>query len=103
MNIKVLNTFQGLHEQFPLFSNVHPICNQQRRQFKPLKSHTISINTNNQNNNDQNTIVHMSDLEFRQIQKFFRVTISSIKNATKQVQITIVIYTTTLLTKSHFL
>ena len=78
-----LTIFQRLNKQPPLFSKFYPIYNQERKTLKPLSGNVykFSIKQVHQYDKEQNKhYLFMSDLEFRPIHKFFRVTISSIKH-----------------------
>ena len=73
--------FQKINKQPPFFSKFYPINNQERN-LKPLADYVynFSIKQINQYDEEQNEQhLYMSDLEFRQIHKFFRVLVSSIK------------------------
>ena len=77
-----LTVFQRTNKQPPFFSKFYPIYNQERKHLKPLSGnvYNFSIKQVHQYDKDQNKQhFFMSDLEFRPIHKFFRVTISSIK------------------------
>ena len=74
--------FQRINKQPPFFSKFHPIYNQERKHLKPLSGnmYNFSIKQIHQYDKEQNKQhLFMSDLEFRPIHKFFRITISSIK------------------------
>ena len=74
--------FQRLNKQPPFFSKFYPIYNQERKHLKPLSGnlYNFSIKQVHQYDKDQNKQhFSMSDLEFKPIHKFFRITISSIK------------------------
>ena len=75
--------FQKLNKQPPIFSKFYPIYNQERKKLKLLAGYVYNFSVNqlhqyNTKHNKQRRC--MSDLEFKPIHKFFRVTISSIKN-----------------------
>ena len=74
--------FQRINKQ-PLFvSKFYPIDNQERKHLKPLARYiyNFSIKQVHQYDEEQNKQhLYISDLEFRPIHKFFRVTISFIK------------------------
>ena len=77
-----LTFFQRINKQPPFFSKFYPIYNQERKHLKPLSGNmdNFSIKQIHQYDKEQNKQhLFMSDLEFRPILKFFRVTISSIK------------------------
>ena len=77
-----LTVFQRTNKQPPFFSKFYPIHNQERKHLKPLSGnvYNFSIKQVHQYDKEQNKQhFFMSDLEFRPIHKFFRVTISSIK------------------------
>ena len=77
-----LTFFQRLNKQPPFFSKFYPIYNQERKYLKPLSGNVyiFSIKQVHQYNKDQNKQHRfMSDLEFKPVHKFFRITISSIK------------------------
>ena len=81
MKNTVLTFFQRLNKP-PFFSKFYPIYNQERKHLKPLSGniYNFSIKQVHQYDQEQNQQhLFMSDLEFRPIHKFFRVTISSIK------------------------
>ena len=76
-----LTSFQRLNKQPPFFSKFYPIYNQERKYLKPLSGnvYNFSIKQVHQYDKDQNKQhLFMSDLEFKPIHKFFRITISSI-------------------------
>ena len=71
-----------MNKQPPFFSKVYPIYNKERKHPKPLSGYIYDfpikqINQYDKSQNKQH--LYMSDLEFRPIHKFFRVTISFIK------------------------
>ena len=77
-----LTFFQRINKQTPFFSEFYPIYNQKRKHLKPLSGNVYNFSTKQvqQYDKEQNKQhLFMSDLEFRPIHKFFRVTISSIK------------------------
>ena len=77
-----LTFFQRINKQPPFFSKLFPTCNQERKHLKPLSGNMYnnSIKQVHQYDKEQNEqYLFMSDLEFRPIHKFFRVSISSIK------------------------
>ena len=77
-----LTFFQRLNKQPSFFSKFYPIYNQERKHLKPLSEnvYNFSIKQVHQYDKDQNKQhLFMSDLEFKPIHKFFRITISSIK------------------------
>ena len=74
--------FQRLNKEPPLFSKFYPIHNQEKKHLKPFARcvYNFSISQVHRYNMNQNKQrLYMSDLEFKPIHKFFRVTISSIK------------------------
>ena len=81
MKNTVSTFFQRLNKQ-PSFSfKFYPLYNQERKHLKPLSgnNYNFSIKQVHQYDKEQNQRhLFMSDLEFRLIHKFFRVTISSI-------------------------
>ena len=82
MKNKLLTFFQRLNKQPPFFSKFYPKYNQKRKHLKPLSGdiYNFSIKQVHQNDKEQNQQhLFMSDLEFRPTHKFFQVTISSIK------------------------
>ena len=77
-----LTFFQKLNKQPPFFYKFYPFYNQERKYLKPLSGneYNFSIKQVHQYDKDQNKQhLFMSDLEFKPIHKFFRITISSIK------------------------
>ena len=77
-----LTFLKRLNKQPPFFSKFYPIYNQQRKYLKPLSGNVdnFSIKQVHQYDKNQNKQqLFMSDLEFKPIHKFFRITISSIK------------------------
>ena len=77
-----LTFFQRLNKQPPFFSKFYPIYNQQRKHLKPLSGniYNFSIKQVHQYDKNQNKQqLYMSDVEFKPIHKFFKITISSIK------------------------
>ena len=77
-----LTFFQRLNKQPPFFSKFYPIYNQKRKHLKPLSGdiHNFSIKQVHQYDKNQNKQqLFMSDFEFKPINKFFKITISSIK------------------------
>ena len=77
-----LTFFQRINKQPPFFSNFFSIYNQERKHLKPLSGnmYKFSIKQFHQYDKEQKKQhLFMSDLEFRPVHKFFRVTISSIK------------------------
>ena len=77
-----LTFFQRFNKQPPFFSKFYPIYNQERKHLKPLSGnvYNFSIKQVHQYDKDQNKQhLFMSDLEFKPIHKFFRITISNIK------------------------
>ena len=82
MKITALTFFQRINKQPPIFSKFYPIYNQERKHLKPLSGnvYNFSMKQVHQYDEEQNKQhLFMSDLEFRPIHKFFRVTISCIK------------------------
>ena len=82
MKNTALTFFQRINKNQPLFSKFYPIYNQERKHLKPLSGivYNFSIKQVHQYDKEQNKKhFFMSDLEFKPIHKFFRVTISSIK------------------------
>ena len=82
-----LTFFQRINKQPPLFSKFYPIYNQERKHLKPLsrKMYNFPIKQIHQYDKEQNKQhLFMSELDFRTIQKVFRVTISSIKYMKKK-------------------
>ena len=82
MKNTALTFFQRINKKPPFFSKSYPIYNQDRKHLKSLSGivYKVSIKQIYQYENEQNKqYLFMSDLEFRPIHKFFRVTISSIK------------------------
>ena len=74
--------FQRLNKQPTFFSKLYPFYNQERKHVKPLSGsiYKFSKNQVHQYNNSQNKQhLFMSDFEFKPIQKFFKIIISSIK------------------------
>ena len=74
--------FQRLNKQSLFSSKFYPIYNQKQKHLKLLAGYVFnfSVNQLHQYNMKQNKQrLYMSDLEFKPIHKFFRVTISSIK------------------------
>ena len=83
---KVKNTaltfFQRLNKQPRFFSKFYPIYNQQRKHLKPLSGniYNFSIKQVHQYDKSQNKQqLFMSDIEFKPIHRFFKITSSSIK------------------------
>ena len=77
-----LTFFQRLNKQPPFFSKFYPIYNQKRKHLKPLSGdiYNFSIKQVHQFDKNQNKQqLFMSDFEFKPINKFFKITISSIK------------------------
>ena len=77
-----LTFFRRLNKQPPFFSEFYPIYNQQRNYLKPLSRnvYNFSIKQVHQYDKNQNKQqLFMSDLEFKPIHKFFRITFSFIK------------------------
>ena len=77
-----LTFFQRLNKQPPFFSEFYPIYNQERKHLKPLSGnlYNFSIKQVHQYDKEQNKQhLFMSDLAFKPIHNFFRITISSIK------------------------
>ena len=77
-----LTFFQRINKQPPFFSKFYPMYNQERKHLKPISGNMYKflikqIHHYDKEKNKQH--LFMSDLECRPIQKFFRVTISSIK------------------------
>ena len=71
-----------MNEQPTFFSKLYPNYNKERKHLEPLSGYIFEfpIEQVNQYDKNQNTnYLFMSDLEFRPIHQFFRVTISSIK------------------------
>ena len=82
MKNTALTFFQRLNKQPSFFSKFYPLYNQEQKHLKPLSGniYNFSIKQVHPNDKEQNQQhLFMSDLEFRPIHKFFRVTISSIK------------------------
>ena len=82
MKNTALTFFQRLNEQPPFFSKFYPLYNQERKHLKPLSGNVYNFSVKQVHHYDkkQNKQHHfMSDLEFRPIHKFFRVTVSYIK------------------------
>ena len=82
MQNTALTFFQRMNKQPPFFSNFYPIYNKERKHLKPLSGYIYEfpikqVYQYDKNQNRQN--LYMSDFEFRPIDKFFKVTISSIK------------------------
>ena len=77
-----LTFFQRFNKQPPFFSKFYPIYNQERKHLKPLSGNVYNfpIKQVHQYDKDQNKQhLFMSDLKFKPIHKFFRITISTIK------------------------
>ena len=77
-----LTFFQKLNKQPPFFYNFYPFYNQERKYLNPLSGnvYNFSIKQVHQYDKDQNKQhLFMSNLEFKTIHNFFRITISSIK------------------------
>ena len=77
-----LTFFQILNKQPPFFSKFYPIYNQKRKHLKPLSGnvYNFSIKQGHQYDKDQHKQHCLkSDLQFKPIHKFFRITISSKK------------------------
>ena len=82
MKKTALTFFQRRNKQPPFFCKFYPKYNTQRKHLKPLAGYVYncSIKQIHQYDKEQNKqCLYMSDLEFRPIHKFFRLTISSIK------------------------
>ena len=82
MKSTALTIFQRLDKQTPSFFRFFPIYTQERKHPKPLSGniYNFSFKQVGHYDKEQNQQhLFMSDLEFRPIHKFFRVTISSIK------------------------
>ena len=82
MHNNTLTFFQRMNKQPLFFSKLYPIYNKERKHLKPLSGYFYEfpikqIHQYDKNQNIQN--LYMSNLEFRPIHKFLRVTISSIK------------------------
>ena len=83
MQNTALAFFQRMNKQPPFFSKFYPIFNKERKHLKPLSEYIIEfqIKQVHQYDKSQNRQqLFISDFEFRPNHKFFRVTISSIKN-----------------------
>ena len=77
-----LTFFQRINKQSPFFSKFYPIYNQERKHLKRLADYiyNFSIKKVHQYDKEENKQhLYMSDLKFRPIHNFFRLTISSIK------------------------
>ena len=77
-----LTFFQRLNKQPPFFSKIYTIYNQERKYLKPLSGYVsnFSVKKVHQYDEDQNKQhLFMSELEFKPIYNFFRITISCIK------------------------
>ena len=86
MKMTALTFIQRLNKQPPFFSKFYPIYNQQRKYLKPLSGNVYNfsikqVHQYDKNENEQQ--LFMSDLEFKPIHKFVRITISSIKHMKK--------------------
>ena len=82
MKITASTFSQRIKKQPHIFSKFYPKYNQERKHLKPLAGYIYKFSIKNvlQYDKKQNRQhLHMSDLEFRPLHKFFRVTISSIK------------------------
>ena len=82
MKNTALPFFQRLNKQPPFLSKFYPIHNQEQKYLKPLSGNVykFSIKQVHQYDKNQNKQqFFMSDLEFKPIHTFFRITISSIK------------------------
>ena len=80
--ITALTFFQRINKQPPFFSKFYTIYNQQRKDLKPLSGniYNFSIKQVHQYDKSQNKQqLYMSDIEFKPVHKFFKITISSIK------------------------
>ena len=71
-----------MNKQSPSFSKFYPNYNKERKHLKPLSGKIYEfpikqVHRYDQHQNRQH--LYMSELEFRPIHKFFRVTLSSIK------------------------
>ena len=82
MHNTALTFFQRINKQPPFISKFYPIYNKERKHLKPLSGYISEfpikrVHQFDKNQNRQHLC--MSDLEFRPIHNFFRVTISSIK------------------------
>ena len=82
MKNTALTFFQRLNKQPTFFSKFYPSYNQKRKHLTPLSGnvYNFSIKQVHQYDKEQNQQhLFMSDLDFRPIHKFFRVTVSSNK------------------------
>ena len=82
MKSTALTIFQRLDKQPPFFFRFFPIYNQERKHPKTLSGNIYNFSYKQVGHYDKEQNqqhLFMSDLEFRPIHKFFRVTISSIK------------------------
>ena len=82
MKNTALTFFQRLNKQPPFFSKFYPIYNQAQKNLKPLSGNVYNflikqVHQYDKNQNKQQ--LFMSDLEFKPIHKYFRITISFIK------------------------
>ena len=71
-----------MNKQPPIFSKFYPIYNKERKHLKPIPGYIYEFPIKQVFQYDKNQnrqYLFMSDFELRQIQKIFRVTISSIK------------------------
>ena len=80
MHNAALTFFQRMNKQPPFFSKFYPIYKKERKHLKPLSGYIYDfpikqVHQYDKNQNRQH--LYMSDLDFRLIHKFFRVTISS--------------------------
>ena len=77
-----LTFFQRLNKQPHCFSKFYSIYNQERKHLKPLSGNIYNFSLEQVHQYDKsqsNQQVFMSDFEFKPIQNFFKITISSIK------------------------
>ena len=77
-----LTFFQRLNKQPQFFSKFYPLNNQKRKHLKPLAVYVYNISASQvhqYNKKENKRQLYISDLEFKSVHKFFRVTISSIK------------------------
>ena len=72
--------FQRLNKKPPFFSKIYLIFNQERKYLKPLSGNENNFSFKQVHNYDKNQNkqhLFMSDLEFKPIHKFFRITIKN--------------------------
>ena len=79
MQNTALTFFRRMNKKQPFFSKFYPVYNKELKHIQDIFTNFRFIRFTNTTKNQNRQHLYISDLEFRQIHKYFRVTILSIK------------------------